>query len=120
VEFKEMREWGREIMKATRDPDERQMQVAVQVIARTCVGIYLRPNGSGEVYPLDPDNLGVPCRYDERFAEFMGFRSENQRSTEVVLGVFGERQLLIVAFQQKYSQWLGTANQEVDTEMGEG
>jgi hypothetical protein len=120
VDFKEVRDWGREITKNYRDPDEQQMRAAVDVIARTCTGIYLRPNGDNELYPLDPDDSGVPCRFDERLSEFLGFTPESARSTDVVRGVFGDRQLLIVAYQAKISRWLATANQEVDREMGEG
>lgn len=92
------------------------IRAGCDLMSTACVTILVRADEGGDLEPLE-DDQGVPLRFDEAFAEFMGINSKNVR--EIILQTFsvGGQTLAHMEHALALQQWMGGKLDQIDPEL---
>lgn len=102
------------VKRQTKDRVDRGINAAVDTFIAACDGLFVEKDGG--YAPLDPDNRGMPLRYEPSLAKFCDFYKEGMTARQVVFGLFGDNDAAIAGHAMKLNRWFMNTTSEVDDE----
>jgi hypothetical protein len=103
--------------RAKKSNDERiGILTAMDTIITLCDGFYVKPADVDEEVMLDPDDTGVPIRFDDRLCGLIGL-PESTPARDILRKLFDNNEMAILNFADKLGRWLTDTRTDVSREV---
>lgn len=106
----------RKVNAETKDPYYRNLNSAMDTMILLCEGLYVRPEGVEDYVMLDPQETGMPVRFDARMAAIVDI-PEDSPSRQVLKKVFGNNEMAILNHTERLGRWLNNTKADLVTEL---
>lgn len=100
----------------SKDSYYRNLYTAIDTIVTLCTGFYVRPYGTEDWVMLDPQESGVPVRFDARMAEIVGL-PESATARDILRKLFDKNEVAISLHAEKLSRWMSNKNADLSLEL---
>lgn len=102
----------------SKDPYYRNLFTAMDTMIKLCEGIYVKPSGVEDYVMLDPQEMGVPVKFDDRLAEIIGMPTTiSPPARTVVKKLFDGNEIAIGSHSEKLSRWINNTNADLTLEL---
>jgi hypothetical protein len=113
---KELDDISRKVNREYKDTYSRNLFTAIDTMIYLCEGLYVQPEGVEAPVMLDPQETGMPCRFDERLAVLIGMNGVESRARAVVRKLFNNNDLMVVGHAERLSRWLTDTKANLEIE----
>ena len=115
---KELDNIASNVRRETKDNYTRNLIIAMDVMIELCTGIFVQPGNTPEPVPLDPEDTGEPCKFDQRLAELLGMPEPvTVGARRVLKQLFGNNDMAIISHSEKLNRWLANTKADVSLEI---
>lgn len=109
---------ARQVAKDYKDTYSRNLYTAIDMMLEFCDGLYVQPSNASEPVTFDPDLSGVPCKFDARLCEALGW-TDVKGARQTVSKLFGGNQLAILDHAEKLNRWMRNTKTDLTAEYWE-
>lgn len=106
----------RKVERETKDKYLRGLNAAIDTMIALCDGLYVKPPGVDEYVMLDPQEHGIPVRFDGRMAEILGIDGSSP-ARSVVKKIFAGNEMAVMSHAEKLARWLNNTKADLTTEL---
>ena len=114
---KELEVIGTKVGRQYKDTYSRNLYTAMDTMIHLCDGFFVQPEDVPEPVPLDPDNFGEPCLFDNTLATMLGLTGDGITSRQVVKKLFAGNEIAIVTHAFDLQRWLQNTKADLNLEI---
>lgn len=102
---------------AAKDAFKMNLIISMDTMIRLCEGIYVQPPEAPEPVMLDPQETGMPCRFDERLAELVGLDPDNSTARQALRKLFNNNDSSIIDHSERLGRWIRDTTADISLEI---
>lgn len=104
------------VERETKDKYLRNLNTAIDTMLSLCEGLFVKPDGVEDYVMLDPQEIGMPVKFDARLAAIIGI-AEDAPARAVVKKLFANNEMAIMSHAERMSRWLNNTKADLEVEV---